>query len=101
VIHGDADLGVAPANASASTELWLALSATPTEGGSARETRRSARHPHTIADWTRDGRPYVRLVRIARLGHAWSGGTRRQAFSDPGGPDALRLAWRYFSACVR
>jgi len=39
----------------------------------------------------------VRLLEVAGLGHAWSGGAAGQAFSDPAGPDALRLAWQFFS----
>jgi poly(3-hydroxybutyrate) depolymerase len=99
IIHGEADHGVAPANAQASAELWLDLAVSPVKDGPARTVQHGARHPHHIRDWTRAGRPYVRLVYISHLGHAWSGGTRRQAFSDPHGPDALKLAWRFFLAC--
>jgi poly(hydroxyalkanoate) depolymerase family esterase len=98
LIHGEADRSVAPANADASTALWLGLA----EGASPapavlRPARRGSRYPYTTAEWRRGGSVYVRQVRIAGLGHAWSGGTARQAFSDPKGPDALKLAWGFFS----
>ena len=54
-----------------------------------------------VTDWQHaDGDPYVRAVRIHDLGHAWSGGAADQAFSEPAGPDALTLAWRFFDAAT-
>jgi len=101
LIHGEADRSVAPANAEATAQLWRELAAAQRLKVSApRTTRSGRRHPATVADWGCAGRPYLRLVRIAGLGHAWSGGNRQQAFSDPQGPDALRLAWRFFQRCV-
>jgi poly(hydroxyalkanoate) depolymerase family esterase len=98
VIHGEADHSVAPANAEASSELWLGLGhGVPVTAKAPRQTQRGSRHPYTTTDWLRGGKVYVRQVRIAGLGHAWSGGTPRQAFSDPKGPDALKLAWGFFS----
>jgi poly(3-hydroxybutyrate) depolymerase len=98
VIHGELDRSVAPANADASTALWLDLShGAPVTAAAPRQTQRGSRHPYTTTDWVQGGKVYVRHVRVAQLGHAWSGGTRRQAFSDPAGPDALKLAWGFFS----
>lgn len=100
VIHGNADRTVAPANAEALAALWLELAAPATIAiRPGREARRGNRYPQAGTDWLRAGRPYIRLLTIAGLGHAWSGGTARQAFSDPAGPDALRLAWRFFAGC--
>jgi poly(3-hydroxybutyrate) depolymerase len=49
----------------------------------------------TLTDFdTRDGRTVARLVEVAQLGHAWSGGAAA-AHSDPRGPDASRLAWAF------
>ncbi|MGE5490631.1 MAG: alpha/beta hydrolase family esterase [Actinomycetota bacterium] len=100
-IHGDRDHAVAPANAESLAELWLNLSQS---GGPlrriSRETRTGKRRPYMVTDWTLDGNPYVRLIRVHGLGHAWSGGPAHQAFSDPNGPDALKLAWRFFRRCV-
>ncbi len=38
----------------------------------------------------------MRDVRVAGLGHAWSGGPADAAFSDPRGPDAASLFWSFF-----
>lgn len=97
-IQGDRDRTVAPANANAAADLWLGFA--PPEAAlrrDSRQGRRGRRHPYTVTDWSWDGDPYVRLVEIHGLGHAWSGGPARLAFSDPRGPDALKLAWRFFS----
>lgn len=105
LIHGDADHVVTPDNALASAGLWLALcgegNVVRPEGIQARprrEVRRGQRYPLTVQDWHRDGRPYIRLVTVAGLGHAWSGGTAGQAYADPAGPDALRLAFAFAEA---
>ena len=54
-----------------------------------------------VVDFRRRGRNAVSLVEIERLGHAWSGGASGQPFSDPGGPDASRLAWAFVAKCFR
>jgi poly(3-hydroxybutyrate) depolymerase len=98
VLHGDADHVVAFDNAPASVALWLdLLPHDPPKPARTRYVQRGARRSHTISDWKLAARPYVRLVRIAGLGHAWSGGARKQAFSDPSGPDALKIALRFFT----
>jgi poly(3-hydroxybutyrate) depolymerase len=98
VLHGDADHVVAFDNAHASASLWLdLLPHDPPLPSRIREVRRGMRRPHSISDWKLAARPYVRLVRITGLGHAWSGGARNQAFSDPTGPDALKIALRFFT----
>ena len=98
VLHGDADPVVAFDNAPASVSLWLDLvpQHDPPKPVRTRQIQRGARRAHTISDWKLHARPYVRLVRIAELGHAWSGGAPKQAFSDPSGPDALKIAMRFF-----
>ncbi|MCB1887831.1 MAG: prolyl oligopeptidase family serine peptidase [Rhodocyclaceae bacterium] len=99
LIHGDHDLVVAPANAQAAAQLWTGLcdpddrirQSQPTE------VTRGARRTCVRTDWTRNGAPYVRQVSVRGLAHAWSGGAAGRAYSDPSGPDALRLAWAWFS----
>ncbi|UZN52263.1 PHB depolymerase family esterase [Cupriavidus cauae] len=103
LIHGDADRVVAYDNAIASATLWLSLStpgALPAAAAqpSVRVLRRGERRPVAVHDWRRDGRLYVRLVRVEGLGHAWSGGAASQAYADPAGPDALRIALAFFAA---
>ena len=64
--------------------------------------QRGSRLSMHVTDWQQpDGTPYVRMARIHGLGHAWSGGAAGQAFSDPTGPDALRLAWQFFAANMK
>jgi poly(3-hydroxybutyrate) depolymerase len=45
---------------------------------------------------TADGRLAVTLCEITGLGHAWSGGTASQAWSDAAGPDASRMICAFF-----
>jgi poly(3-hydroxybutyrate) depolymerase len=101
LIHGDLDPMVSIENARASAGLWLELLP---DDVVARETstevRRGSRRGLTRSDWKTGRQPYVRLLRIHGLSHAWSGGPAGQAFSDPTGPDALRLAWQFFAATL-
>lgn len=108
ILQGDRDAVIDVRNAEHLAALWLAAHPGASKDVAAitprppRAQRRGARHPMRITDWpapgaTRGGVPYVRLIQIEGLGHAWSGGAARQAFSDPKGPDALKLAWRFFS----
>ena len=99
IIHGERDPVVNTASAEAAAALWLAI-CDENDAIRALPPRRSARgtrYATTRFDWKRNGRPYLRLVQVHGLGHAWSGGTARQQYSDPGGPDALRIAWAWFA----
>ncbi len=101
LIHGDLDGVVSFENARASADLWLDLlpdgvAASGRDCG----VRRGARRPLTRSEWTVAGQPYVRLLRVHGLAHAWSGSVSGQAFSDPAGPDGLRLAWQFFAAVL-
>lgn len=101
-LHGDADRVVTIENASASTALWLHLLPREQPGAEpCRQHGRGRRHRYNVTDWRVAGTPYVRLVCIEGLGHAWSGGAPKQAFSDPNGPDALKLAMRFFAEIKR
>ena len=96
VLHGTADAVVAPSNAVNSAAVWAtALGANP---GKPRMLQRGKRHPMQVTEFRRKGRAVVTLCEIARLGHAWSGGTARLLFSDPEGPDATRMAWAFAAA---
>ena len=95
VIHGDADTVVTAGNATDTAAVWA--TATGARPGVQRTLQRGQRRPVRITDYTRDGRTRVRLCEVAGLGHAWSGGTLRQAFSDPAGPDASKLIWAFVS----
>jgi poly(3-hydroxybutyrate) depolymerase len=101
VLHGDADPVVSFANARASADLWLNLLPQGlAKPGKTRTVQRGARKPYDITDWKLGARTVVRLVSIAGLGHAWSGGAPKQAFSDASGPDALKIALRFFSESI-
>jgi poly(hydroxyalkanoate) depolymerase family esterase len=93
VIHGDADMTVSPDNAAAAVQLWAqACGAHP---GAARRVQRGQRYPMSVTDFHRDGALVARLVIVAGLGHAWSGGTASQAYGDARGPDASRMTWAF------
>jgi len=93
IVHGGIDLIVSVRNARAAAEAWAeAAGASATEQ---RELRRGTRHPMHVTDFKHRGRTVVSLCEIAALGHAWSGGDGKQAFSDPSGPDASRLVWAF------
>lgn len=95
VLHGDADTVVTAGNATDSAAVWA--TATGARPGVPRMLQRGQRYPMRITDFMRDGRTRVRLCEVAGLGHAWSGGALRQAFSDPAGPDASKLIWAFVS----
>ncbi len=99
VIQGGSDAVVSPRNGAAVARLWAAqLGAT---AGAPRELRRGQRHPMTVTDFKQRGHALVSLVEVPRLGHAWSGGTASQPYSDARGPDASRMAWAFVSRQFR
>lgn len=103
LIQGDRDPVVAPGNAEAAAHLWLSLcdKSDQIRRGRPTEAGRGARRALMRADWRRNGEPYVRLIAIRGLGHAWSGGAAGRAYADAAGPDALRLAWAWFAPALR
>lgn len=48
-----------------------------------------------VTDFKQRGRTAATLVEVQGLGHAWSGGTASQPFSDSQGPDASRMVWAF------
>ncbi len=93
VIHGEQDGVVSARNAEAAAQLWS--DAAGAQPGPAREQQRGRRYPMQVTEYRRSRRVVATLVRVAGLGHAWSGGAARQRFSDAQGPDASRLVWRF------
>ena len=94
VFHGDADTTVHPSNGD---HVIAASAGQPASAGEV-ERRSSAR-----------GRGYTRRVHrspegrvqaehwlVHGSGHAWSGGSGRGSFTDPGGPDATGEMFRFF-----
>lgn len=93
VIHGESDRLVAASNARTSAAVWaLASGAVP---GAERVLQRGKRYPARVTDYKRKGKVQVSLHQIEQLGHAWSGGPSKLAFSDANGPDATRLVWSF------
>lgn len=101
-IHGADDDIVAPRNAAALVRQYLALNGCdlPADGDMphtlppADTERRIEVAPGrlmTVREWRRDGRAVARLVEVAGLGHAWSGGDPSAPFTDAAPPAASEL----------
>jgi poly(hydroxyalkanoate) depolymerase family esterase len=95
VIHGGRDLVVADDNAHAAVQAWA--EADGARAGQTRQQGRGKRYPMQLTDFKTGKRLVARLVEVNSLGHAWSGGAKSQAFSDPQGPDGSRMVWRFVS----
>ncbi|HET9643395.1 MAG TPA: PHB depolymerase family esterase [Burkholderiaceae bacterium] len=93
VLHGREDPLVSVRNATAAAEMWA--QAAGAQAGRERVLQRGQRHPMHVIDYKRGRRMVATLCEVQGLGHAWSGGDGRQNFSDPKGPDASSLVWRF------
>ncbi|MFG6460474.1 alpha/beta hydrolase family esterase [Roseateles sp. DXS20W] len=93
VIHGGQDGVVSARNAEAAVQMWS--DAAGARAGAPRELLRGKRYPMQVTEFRRRRRVVAMLVRVDRLGHAWSGGAARERFSDASGPDASRMVWRF------
>jgi poly(hydroxyalkanoate) depolymerase family esterase len=109
VVQGTADHVVRPSNGDRVTDQWLAYRAaaavgTSTDGrvgrvGRVRTTNGRTRdgRGHTTTRWyTTRGRKVLEYWLVDGLGHAWSGGRDGSSYSDPAGPRAATLMWRFF-----
>ena len=95
VIHGTLDSVVDVRNGRAAALLFAqAASARAT---APRSVQRGKRYATSLTDFKCKGATVVTLAEIARLGHAWSGGTAKLPFSDAKGPDASRMVWAFAS----
>lgn len=93
VIHGSKDRVVASSNAFEAARQWSeAAGATATRS---RSVQRGRRLPMTVVEFKRGRSAAVTLAEIDGLGHAWSGGAAKEPFSEPGGPDATAMIWRF------
>jgi poly(3-hydroxybutyrate) depolymerase len=100
LIHGDNDGVVRPVNQEQLARQWLQLNGLPPDMP-ARVVAKPAgrggsRHAHTIHDYLVGAREVLRVVRIAGLDHAWSGGDPAWPFSAKAGPDASRMLLQFF-----
>ncbi|WP_424193688.1 alpha/beta hydrolase family esterase [Ampullimonas aquatilis] len=95
VIQGSADGVVAPSNGAIAARRWAALCGTTAV--TSRVLQRGARYPATITDYRVGKQLVATQYQISGLGHAWSGGAKGRAYSDPHGPDASRIIWAFVS----
>ena len=93
VIQGSTDHVVSPRNGAVAAQLWATREGA--KPGVARTVQRGARYPATVTDYKARGRLVATHCSIQGLGHAWSGGTAKQSYSDPKGPDASRMIWAF------
>ena len=93
VIQGRADGVVAPANGVAAAQWWA--NASGAKATAARVVQRGQRRTAHITDFRAAARIAVTLCEIDGLAHAWSGGAAGQPYSDPKGPDAMRMIWAF------
>jgi poly(hydroxyalkanoate) depolymerase family esterase len=87
VFQGGRDTTVAPVNAAALLGPWSATATAKVSEGPG-WTRRAYRD--------QDGRVVAEWWTVHQLGHAWSGGSPRGSYTDPGGPDASAELVRFF-----
>jgi poly(hydroxyalkanoate) depolymerase family esterase len=93
VIQGTQDQVVVPSNGILTASRWAtALNARPL---APRVVKRGARYPVVVSDWKVGRHVVATLAQVAGLGHDWSGGAAKQAYSDPSGPDASRMLWAF------
>ena len=104
VLHGDRDTVVRRVNAAQLSTQLKTVNAPFLSGAEpvlrsypARTGGRSPRHAYQSATSYAGRKPQLVICEIASLGHAWSGGDDKQAFSAPEGPDATLMMWTFFA----
>jgi poly(hydroxyalkanoate) depolymerase family esterase len=104
LIHGERDAVVRRINAEQLTHQFEIINAAfITRAGpvhrsyAARTGGRSPRHGYQTTSYYAGRKPQLLRCQIDVLGHAWSGGDERLAFSAREGPDATLMMWRFFA----
>lgn len=109
VFHGNNDGIVAPINGNQVIQQFISTSNYAGDGstnnsvsadpGSIRD-RVPGGYSYTIYTYTHRGQVLLQHYQIDGLGHAWSGGdtSAPATFTDPHGPDASLLMWRFFAS---
>lgn len=100
MIQGEEDRVVRPINQFQLARQWMRLNGLPA-GPATRLTRKPAgrggsRNAHEVHDYLAGRKLVLRVVRIANLGHAWSGGNPALKFNAQAGPDASRMMLEFF-----
>ncbi len=111
VVHGERDNVVAGRNAIDLVRQFLVFNDYPRPTGDTGDglpatdasttTVLPGGRTMTTDDFCIDGRLVARLVRVAELGHAWSGGDGAFAYNDPEPPDATALFGAFFGQRLR
>jgi poly(hydroxyalkanoate) depolymerase family esterase len=94
IVQGMADRVVHPRNGTRVAAQWLAF-----HGGAplraATTTGTSGGRGFASSRWFARRRVVLQLWLVDELGHAWSGGRPGGSYSDPAGPRAATLMWRF------
>jgi poly(hydroxyalkanoate) depolymerase family esterase len=104
LIHGERDAVVRRINAEQLTRQFEIINAAfitrdqPVQRSyAARNGGRSPRHGYQTTSYYAGRKPQLLRCQIDALGHAWSGGDERLAFSVREGPDATLMMWTFFA----
>jgi poly(hydroxyalkanoate) depolymerase family esterase len=93
VIHGGRDRVVSANNGHAAARVWAQAAGAKASKG--RSVQRGKRHAMTVTEFKLGSNTVATLVEVGELGHAWSGGAAKHAYSDGKGPDASRMLWAF------
>jgi poly(hydroxyalkanoate) depolymerase family esterase len=96
VVQGQADQAVSPGNGPRVAAQWLAYHrGPPPRAKSAVGTAKDGRTFRTTRWFVGRRRVVLAMWLVDDLGHAWSGGRPGGSYSDPAGPPAAVLMWRF------
>lgn len=110
VIQGASDDVVAPVNASQLVRQYLVLNGHPAADIGQDDELPPPDHTHattidtravSTSEWRIANRLVARHVSVASLGHAWSGGDKDYAYTDPHGPDATALLGAFIRDAIK
>ena len=93
VIHGRVDTVVDVHNGRVAAQVWA--DAAGARAAAERVVQRGKRYAMNVTDFKHKGHAVATLAEVERLGHAWSGGAAKEAYSDAQGPDASRMVWAF------
>lgn len=99
LIHGDEDDVVRPVNRDQLQHQARLLNRVQADERTTvlSKAGTSRTNPHVIEDTLHGRTTILRVARIARLKHAWSGGDARLAYNSGTGPDASRMLLDFFA----
>lgn len=101
LIQGLADRVVRPVNQGQLAQQSLQLNGlsalSPPKVTLTPASRNGSRNAHQVEDFYVDRKVRVRVVQIAQLEHAWSGGDASLAFNAEAGPDASKMMLDFFA----